>query len=255
MRFLARLLALLFAATTSLADFDSAADVYRAKDYVTAYREFSALAEQGDPRAQTVVALMHKYGEAVPQDLQAAFSWYMKAASAGYAPAQYNVGEMYADGVGVEPDREEAVKWLRKAAEAGFERANDKLAQLNAEPVLDGVHVDQSVPWSQTWNFRLPNDIRYEAPPADAVVPDHPYRVQLGAMATRAGANRLWEELTTRYPELFRDVNPIIRLVENTERRIYRVQTGPFEDLRAARAFCDKLKQRRGDTGCLPLRL
>lgn len=228
--------------------------MYRNKDYVAAYREFSALAEQGDPRAQTVIALMYKYGEAVPQDLAAAFSWYMKAAAAGYAPAQYNVGEMYADGIGVEPDREAAVRWLRQAAQAGFERANDKLAQLNAEPVLDGPEVDQFVPWSKTWNFRLPNDIRYEAPAVEELVRNHTYRVQLGAMATQAGANRLWEELTTRYPELFRDVNPIIRLAEDTERRIYRVQTGPFEDLQAARAFCDKIKQRRSNAGCLPLR-
>jgi hypothetical protein len=250
-------LALLLTTSLASADFESAAEAYRDKDYVSAYRQFLPLANAGDARAQTVLALMYKYGESVPEDPAKAFEWYMKAAESGYAPALFSVGEMYAEGLGVEQDEEAAIQWLTRAAEAGFQRANDLLSSLGASRVVDGKQVDESVPWSQRWNFRLPNQIRNQpvarddsAPVTDASTYFH---VQLGAMGTRAGANRLWEWLTAQDPGLFEDIEPIIRLSENSERRVYRVQAGPFDGFQAARSFCEKL-QRRIETDCLPLR-
>ena len=45
------------------ADFDSASQAYQNQDYRTAFAEFSELAEAGDARSQTVLAIMYKYGE------------------------------------------------------------------------------------------------------------------------------------------------------------------------------------------------
>ena len=242
-------------ATSQLAqaDFESAANAYRNRDYSLAYAQFLSLAQAGDPRAQTVIAMMHKYGESVALDPEQAFNWYLQAAELGYAPAQFSVGEMYAAGTGVAEDKAAAVQWLRKAAEAGHERANRQLERLNAETVRNAPKSDPSIPWSKAWDLRLPNHIRYDIAPA-AIEPETSWRVQLGAMATQAAANRLWVLLEAEYPDMFADVSPAIRLAEGSERRVYRIQAGPFEDFAGAREFCRELERRRVRTGCLPVK-
>ncbi|XOV87166.1 MAG: SPOR domain-containing protein [Pseudomonadota bacterium] len=245
-------LALTLFASAVRADFDAAADAYRNKNYPLAFSLFSPLAESGDPRAQTVIAMMYKYGESVPENQEAAFGWYLRAAQAGYAPAMFNLGDMYSRGQGTDPNLDEAVKWLTAAATAGFSRANVRLAELDAEQV-SGEQVDETIPWSQSWNFRLPNEIRYGqtalASPASAAT----YRVQLGAMGSLSAARRLWDQLADRHPDLFNQIEPMIRLSENSARRVYRVQGGPFENLSDAAAFCRLLLTRRDQIGCLPV--
>ncbi|MDZ7685094.1 MAG: SPOR domain-containing protein [Gammaproteobacteria bacterium] len=250
------LLAALLALPLSLnADFETAARLYRNNNYPAAFEEFMALAEDGDARAQTVIAMMHKYGEAVPQDPQAAFDWYLKAAKSGYAPAMFNVGEMYRTGRGVEVDRRHAIDWLTRAAAKGFERANDSLAKLNAAPATSDERADPTVPWSRDWDFRLPNTIRFPSPDEDAPViePNAVYRAQLGAMTTRAAANRLWRVLSEGYPSLFDGLQPTVLMAEYDQRRIYRVRAGPFEDRRAAKAFCERLKRAEPRAECQPV--
>ncbi len=234
------------------ADFDAAADAYRRKDYVTAFEEFIALARAGDARAQTVIAMMYKYGESTAADPAEAFYWYQQAANAGYAPAMFNVGDMYRQGLGIEQDTAQAIDWLTRAAEAGFERANDSLARLNAEPVSSDHRRDPAIPWSQSWNFRLPNDIRFAAPDT-ATERQARYRVQLGAMGTRAAADRLWQWLSQNQPRLFADLEPIVLLTQRGERSIYRVQAGPFTGFESAQRFCENLSTVEPRADCLPL--
>ncbi len=236
-----------------LADFNTAAEAYRNKDYAKAFEGFGKLAETGDPRAQTVIAMMYKYGESVEANPDTAFEWYLRAAAIGYAPAQFNVGVMYADGFGVATDRTAAIAWLRKAAEAGFERANYKLEAMDAEQVLARKPVDADIPWSQSWNFRLPNEVRYNAPAGQLPGDPHVYRVQVGAMSTEAGALRLWRALAARHPGLFGDRQPLIRQSAHAGTPVYRVQVGSFDTYAAARDFCDRLQSNEASAGCMPL--
>lgn len=247
---------LIFVAALARADFDTAAEAYRNKQYPAAFEAFSELAEAGDARAQTVLAMMYKYGESVPINLEAAFRWYREAARSGYAPAMFNLGEMYRTGAGTNTDPAKAIEWLRRAAEAGYERANESLAKLNAEPVPSEVRADPAVPWSQAWNFRLPNDIRFAANGTD-IAPDVAgtiYRAQLGAMRTRASANRLWDWLSQLQPRLFRSLEPIVLLTERDQQQLYRVQAGPFDDLAEVRTFCEQLQRAEPRAECVPVR-
>ena len=57
-------------------EFESAAESYRHNDYARALPAFTRLAKQGDARAQTVLALMYKYGEGTAEDVKTAFYWY-----------------------------------------------------------------------------------------------------------------------------------------------------------------------------------
>ena len=55
-------------ASPTRGDFESASAAYRNQNYAQAFDEFRKLAESGDPRAQSVLAIMYKYGEGVPLD-------------------------------------------------------------------------------------------------------------------------------------------------------------------------------------------
>ena len=65
---IALLLFTLSALTSWAGDFQKGASAYRSGDYTTAFKEFSALAEQWDTDAQFMLGSMHENGQGVPQD-------------------------------------------------------------------------------------------------------------------------------------------------------------------------------------------
>jgi len=232
------------------ADFDSASQAYQNKDYRSAFAEFSELAEAGDARSQTVLAIMYKYGESVPMDHTTAYEWYLKAGRQGYPPALYNVGAMLADGIGIDPDPQQAEQWLQKAADAGFERALDKLAEIRGDVYMASL-TSEPVPWSQNWNLRLPNEIRFEE---TSMVDDSlkVFRIELGAMSSIESARKLWELVLRNNENLLRDYQPIFRPGTSQGRPVWRVQIGPFADQLLAQRVCNAyLEQPESRNGCL----
>ncbi len=78
--------------------------------------------------------------------------------------------------------------------------------------------------------------------------------VQLAAYRTRANAEVGWQRLRTAHPDQLGDRELIMREVDLGDRGIYyRVRTGPFADVAAAKAFCSLLRAR--DQDCLVIRL
>jgi uncharacterized protein len=108
-------------------DTDAAYAAYQRGNYATALRHLSPLADQGDPRAQSLLGLMYYHGRGVPQDDPEAAKWFRLAADQGDAPALFNLGVMYAEGQGVPQDYAEAVKWYRLAADHGHAQAQYNL--------------------------------------------------------------------------------------------------------------------------------
>ena len=227
------------------ADFNTAAEAYRRQDYVSAFAQFEPLAAAGDPRAQTVIALMYKYGESVKPDYAVAFEWYKRSADQGYAPAQFNVGMMLAAGHGGAADREEALAWLRRAAENGYDRARGELSRLGQSA---GRSTGEIREWSQAWDLRLPDSYRYGEEPVKKVAAGA-YKVQLGAMRSRDAAESLWSAMIDQQPELLRPLTPRYVRSEGSQ-TIYRLQAGPFDTLADAKAFCAEV---RSAAGCLAL--
>jgi len=74
-------------------------------DYETAYKEFSALAAEGDDRAMITIGLWYHQGEGFEQDYGKAFEWYLQAYELGNGDAYNNLGVMYRDGLGVPVNR------------------------------------------------------------------------------------------------------------------------------------------------------
>ena len=108
-------------------DFDAGLAAYTRGDFVTALREWTPLAEQGDADAQYKLGVMYASGRGVPQDDAQAVAWYRRAAEQEHARAQYNLGVMYDDGRGVPQDDAQAVAWYRRAAEQDVAEAQFNL--------------------------------------------------------------------------------------------------------------------------------
>lgn len=133
----------------ALATLSSAAagDVFHAEKIQAAFESLSAhnvgaweeKARAGDPLAQNLMGLAHKYGSFVRQDHALSAQWFRKAAEQGFADAQFNLGRIYgpADGLyrrsrAAPEDYAEAAKWLGKAAAQGYAPAQIRLGDLYA---------------------------------------------------------------------------------------------------------------------------
>ena len=112
------------------ADFQKGRAAYYNRDFASALREWTPLAEQGHAEAQYYLGLMYGDGDGVPQDYKTEVKWYTLAAEQGFAVAQFVLGRMYGDGDGVPQDYKTAVKWYTLAAEQGYATAQYSLGLM-----------------------------------------------------------------------------------------------------------------------------
>lgn len=90
-------------------------------------------AEGGDGEAILELAAAYRVGLGVEKDLEAAASWYRRAATDGSGEAKFQLGRMYLKGTGVRRNRRHAFSWLRRAAVGGHPRAPFELGLQFAE--------------------------------------------------------------------------------------------------------------------------
>jgi uncharacterized protein len=100
-------------------DFAAGIAAYEKGDFAGARKEWEPLAEAGNPPAQFNLALLFYDGRGAPQDFEAAFHWFSRAANQGYVKAERNLGAMYAEGKGAVRDNVKAYKWFALCAAAG----------------------------------------------------------------------------------------------------------------------------------------
>ena len=99
-------------------------------EYDQALKQLHPPAEQGNAKAQTLLASMYYIGQGVRQNYQKAFELYQQAAEKGNVDAQYALGNMYLLGEGIQEDAGLASEWYRKAAEQGHEEAAKNLENI-----------------------------------------------------------------------------------------------------------------------------
>jgi len=97
-------------------------------DYVSAYRMWRPLAEDGNKEAQYNLGFMYESGWGVTQNFSEALSWYRSAAEQGEFRAQFNLGLLYLSGKGVDKNAEQGIYWIERAAGKGHLRAQEFLA-------------------------------------------------------------------------------------------------------------------------------
>src|SRR5262249_16404717 len=86
---------LLCAGLCSGADLAAAKHAYEEKDYATALKELTPLAEQGNAGAQLLLGKMYWSGQGVLKDSGQALKWLKLSANQGNAEAQFFVGSYY----------------------------------------------------------------------------------------------------------------------------------------------------------------
>jgi TPR repeat protein len=76
--------------TANAGPFEEGVIAYERNDHSTALRHWRPLAEQGNPAAQSNLALMYARGQGVPRDYVRAYMWSSLAASKGHADGVKN---------------------------------------------------------------------------------------------------------------------------------------------------------------------
>lgn len=99
------------------ADFQTGKRAYEQKDFATAMKEFTPLAQQGNADAQLFLGKMHMSGQGVPKDADLAVKWFKAAADQGNAEGQFFLGAMY---LLPAKDIPQGLRWLRLSAEQGM---------------------------------------------------------------------------------------------------------------------------------------
>jgi len=131
------------------ADFQAGLDAYRSGDFDTAYREWSALADEGSAEAAFNIGLMCERGKGRAVDLAQAAEWYLRAADEGFARAQYRIAEMYESGSGVERDVVQAYKWFKLAAQQRYEDAKKRRKKL--ADTMTSTEIALGEMWTREW--------------------------------------------------------------------------------------------------------
>jgi uncharacterized protein len=130
------------------ADFQKGLAAAASRDYATALREWTPLAEQGNASAQDWLGWLYLAGFGVPQNYKVAEKWYRLAALQGNVNASYRLADLYDLGEnGVRKDLKEATEWFSFAAEHGNTDAQFRLGVQFAE----GRGIPQNFIYSYMW--------------------------------------------------------------------------------------------------------
>lgn len=117
------LLSLLFV-SPAFADMEKAYKAEQAKDFKTAYEEFTLEAETGNTEAMVMLGVYYAQGIHVTKDQNKSNGWMLKAAELGDATGELNMGIGYKIGLGdLRKDDISAFKWFSAAAEKGHPQA------------------------------------------------------------------------------------------------------------------------------------
>jgi TPR repeat protein len=133
-KFSSHLIAILLATGTSHAGpWEDGYAAYRRQDYITAVALWKIVADTGNPQAQSLLGLMHFFGQGVPQNYATALTWLYLAAAQGEPKAQFKLGSMHGNGQGVKRDKVRAAMWFILASESGHPQAQKALRKISAE--------------------------------------------------------------------------------------------------------------------------
>jgi hypothetical protein len=106
---------------------------YRRKDYIDAVAKWQIVADGGKAEAQSLLGLMHFFGQGVPQNYPMALHWLHLAAAQGEPKAQFKLGAMHANGQGVKRDYVRAAMWFIVASKSAHPKAQKELGKVSAE--------------------------------------------------------------------------------------------------------------------------
>jgi len=221
------LLVMGFAASAAMASTARALAAWDAGEYYRAFAEAIEPANEGDHRAEYLIAEAYRLGKGVVSDQLSAERWYYRAASGGHVAAAAELGMIYAS----DGRFAEARKWLSFAVAHGDAGAAGTLAAI----YFNGVDGKRNVPEALALMARAAAEgspqAKVQLARMRSLVGDQPaallpavtqtpsrrpslrttaephrsgpaWRVQVGAFSTKASATRAWAILTRRVGSL-----------------------------------------------------
>ncbi|MEW7867080.1 tetratricopeptide repeat protein [Aeromonas diversa] len=111
-------------------DWQQAQQAWQESRFADAVAIWQRLREQGDLRAQVLLAHAYEVGAGVMQDHREAIALYEDAARRGEASGQYRLAEAYLRGEGIKQDLSAAYRWMEIAAQSGVVVAQLKFGVL-----------------------------------------------------------------------------------------------------------------------------
>ena len=117
------------------------------QDYIKALPYIRTSAELGYAPAQNTLGAYYAEGYGVPQNVNIAIEWYLKAAKQNDDTSQYNLAHLYYEGKLVEQNYSEAFKWYRKAAELGDAESQCKVGYFYRKGLGTEVNYTEAVYW------------------------------------------------------------------------------------------------------------
>lgn len=106
---------------------------YQRKDYTTAVAKWQLVADSGNAQAQSLLGLMHFFGQGVPQNYGTSLRWLYLAAAQAEPKAQFKLGSMHANGQGVKRDHVRAAMWFILASNSAHPKAQKELRKISTE--------------------------------------------------------------------------------------------------------------------------
>jgi TPR repeat protein len=131
------------------ADTKKGVDALEQHDYATAFKEFSAPAEQGDGEAQYYLGLLYLYGAGVQRNPETARGWLQKSADQGNTNGMVGLAG-YLNEVHPQHRDPKALELYNKAAEKGNSHAAGALAWA----YLRGEGVDKDCDKGKDWMLK-----------------------------------------------------------------------------------------------------
>jgi cell division septation protein DedD len=187
-------------------------------------------AEAGDARAQYVLGTALFNGDIVGKDWPHAYALMMRASAQGLGPAAANLAEM--EKIIPLAQRQQGIQLARR-----MEQGGTAIAAVAPAP-------QRPAPARPAPQPAAPAARAVQAAPAVRVAGG--WKVQLGAFANSAGAQRQWQALSGRVPAL-RGLQPILQQAG----AVVRLQAGPVGDKAGAARVCAAAKA--AGAACFPV--
>ena len=232
-----------------------------ARNMVQAAALYRSAAKKGNAQAQYNLAKLYLGGEGVTPNRDLGIAWMQRSAAQSYGRAAQHLDMM---GIALEepesaiPEGELAASERTAGETLPGEPATESATGIAAAPAIadSGEHLNILDEKNQ---FELPLaavDAAADNPdqPQEIVVREGDFAVLLATFDREAAANRVWREMTMRYPKLLQGLRPNITALTLGDDRavLWRLEAGMLENEPAAVELCKALK--RAGEYCYPVR-
>ncbi|MFQ5533497.1 MAG: SPOR domain-containing protein [Sphingomonadales bacterium] len=220
------------------------------RDAGRAEKYYLRAARRGHVRAQSNLGTMLFFKNPAP-DYENALTWWRVAAKAREPQARYMLGVVHLNGEVVPRDLVRGYALLTLAAAAGVEKAAqarkavreslDQKTRIAAEALA--LEIDPRAQLSALEPGPEPHP--QPAPSADQVPVGEPagFRIQLGALGSKAMAWETWDRLVKRHGDLLTRLAAGVEIFDRGpgHQPLYRLRAGPFPNKDAAARRCEAL--------------